>query len=126
MSFLKKLGNVLKIAINVAGVAAGVGPILSPLLGSAAGKVNQVITTANNDLTSIGSLVVMIETALQGKPGVEKLQALIPLVKNIVATSELVAGKKIANEAMFEKGVEGLAQGVVDVLNSLHEDAVKA
>ena len=121
MTFLKKLGQLLA---TLSAVAAGVYPLVQPLLGS--GKAKEITGTAVNDLTQIASLVVQIETALQGKPGAEKLAALIPLVANVVKTSEVVSGKKIANEDLFTKGVQELAQGAVDVLNSLHEDAATA
>ncbi len=123
MSFLKKLGTILA---NVAGIAVGIGPIITPFLGS--GKVAAGATTAVNDLTSISSLVVTIEAAFASIPnstGAQKLQALVPLVANIIKTSEMVAGKKIADEAKFTLGCQEIAQGAVDVLNSIHEDAAK-
>jgi hypothetical protein len=120
VSFLKKLGTLLA---KAAAVAAGVYPLVQPLLGS--GKVNQVTGTVVNDFSLIMQQVVTIETALQGKPGTEKLQALIPLVKNIVMTSEAVANRKIADDALFTKGVQEIAQGAVDVLNSIHPDEAK-
>lgn len=118
MSFLKKLGSVLA---KVAAVATGVYPLIQPALGS--GKAAQLTGTVVNDFTQISSVIVMIETALQGKTGAEKMAAVIPLVANIVKTSEVVSGKKIADEALFTKGIQELAQGAVDILNSLHEDA---
>jgi hypothetical protein len=123
MTFLKKLGQVL---LKVVGIAAGVGPILIPFLGS--GKSAQVAGVAVNDLTSMGQLVVQIETAFAAVPnstGVQKLQAVLPLISNVVKTSELVAGKKIANEALFTQACTEFAQATVDLLNSIHPDEVK-
>lgn len=120
LTFLKKLGIILA---KVGAVAAGVYPLVQPMLGS--GKAAAVTTTVVNDFTLIMQRVVEIETALQGKPGTEKLSAAIPLIKNIVATSEAVAGKKIANEPLFDKGCEEVTQGVVDILNSIHPDAAQ-
>jgi hypothetical protein len=120
MTFLKKLGSVLA---NIGSIALGIGPIVLPFLGS--GKAPQVVASAVNDLTAIGSVVVQIETALQGKPGIEKLSAAIPLVGNIIKTSELVVGKKIQNEALFTQAVQEFAQATVDLLNSIHADEVK-
>jgi hypothetical protein len=117
ISFLKKLGQIL---LEVVGIAVGVGPIISPFLGS--GQVAQVTRTVVNDLTSIGSLVVQIEAAfaaVPGSTGAQKLQAAVPLVANIIKTSELMAGKKIANEALFMKGCTEITQGMVDTLNSI-------
>src|SRR5438309_2104463 len=108
MSFLKKLGQVL---VNVVGIAAGVGPIILPFLGS--GKAAQIAGTTVNDLTAVGSVVVQMETAfatIPGSTGAQKFQAAIPLVGNIIKTSELVVGKKIANEALFTKAIEEYTQ----------------
>lgn len=123
MTFLKKLGVVLA---NLAGIAAGVGPIILPFLGS--GKAAQVATTVTNDLTVIGSTVVQIETAfsaIPGATGAQKLAAAIPLVGNIIKTSELVAGKKIKNEALFTQAIQEYTQATVDLLNSIDEGEVK-
>lgn len=123
MTFLKKLGQVL---LNVVGVAAGIGPIITPLLGS--GKSAQTAGTVVNDLTQIGSIVTQIETAFAAIPnstGAQKLQAAIPLVSNIIKTSELVVGKKIANEALFTQACQEYTQATVDLLNSIDQSEVK-
>lgn len=123
MTFLKKLGVIL---VNLAGIAAGVGPIIAPFLGS--GKSASVVGTAVNDLTAIGSVVVQIETAfatLGNAKGADKLKAAIPLVGNIIKTSELVVGKKIANDALFTQAVQEYTQATVDLLNSLHADGAQ-
>ncbi len=124
MNFLKKLGTIIA---NVAGIAAGVGPIITPFLGS--GKAAQVEGKTVNDLTQIGSLVLLLQAAFDkvpGDTGAMKLQAAIPLVANIVKTSELVSGKKIADDAKFTLGCQEIAQGVVDVLGSIHADEAKS
>lgn len=117
MTFLKKLGQILA---SIAGVAAGVGPIIGPFLGS--GKAASAVNTGINDLTAIGSVVLEIETALQGQAGTAKLAAAIPLVGNIIKTSELVVGKKVADEAKFTIAIQEITQGMVDLLNSIHAD----
>ena len=123
MTFLKKLGQVL---INLAGIAAGIGPIITPFLGS--GKVAGIASGSVNDLTSIGSIIVQIETAfaaVPGSTGAQKLQASIPLIGNIIKTSELVSGKKIANETLFTQAVREYAQATVDLLNSIDQGEAK-
>lgn len=122
MSFLKKLGQIL---LQVGATAVGIGPIIGPLFGSAGSKVVQVVGGIANDLTSIASVIAQIEVALQGKQGVEKFRAAVALVGPIIRTSQLVSGKKIADPVLMQKGIEAITQGVVDVLNSLHEDSVK-
>jgi hypothetical protein len=124
MTFLKKLGTIL---LNVAGIAVGIGPLIGPLLGS--GKAGAVTGTVVNDLTAIGTTVVQIETAfaaVSGSTGAQKLQAAIPLVSNIIKTSEMVVGKKIANEALFTKACTEYAQATVDLLNSLDQNAAQS
>lgn len=123
MTFLKKLGQVL---LKVIGIAAGIGPLVTPFLGS--GKASQVASTTVNDLTLVGQTVVQIETAFAAVPnstGAQKLQAAVPLVSNIIKTSELVVGKKIANEALFTQACQEYTQATVDLLNSIHPDEVK-
>ena len=123
MTFLKKLGQIL---LKVLSIATGVGPIIQPFLGS--GKAGTVATTAVNDLTAIGQVVLQIETAFAAVPnstGAQKLQAAIPLVSNIIKTSELVIGKKIANEALFTQACQEFTQATVDLLNSIHPDEAK-
>ena|SRR5882724_6012846 len=123
MTFLKKLGTILA---NVAGIAIGIGPIITPFLGS--GKAAAITGTVVNDLTAIGSIIVQVETAgaAIALPGPQKLQAAIPLIGNIIKTSEMVAGKKIANEALFTQAVQEYAQATVDLLNSIHPDEAKS
>lgn len=122
MSFLAKLGQVLA---TVGATALGIGPLVAPLFGSRAGAVAQGITVGVNDLTAIGTVIVQIETALQGKTGADKFAAAVALVGPIITTSQLVSGKKIADAAMFQKGVNEVTQGLVDCLNALHADSVK-
>lgn len=124
MSFLKKLGIVLA---NVATTAIGIGPIVAPLFGvGGSGKVTGVIGTVTNDLTMIGSLIAQVETIYAGQDGTgaQKLKAAIALVGPVIRTSQLVSGKKIADPALMQKGIDEVTQGVADILNSLHADSV--
>jgi hypothetical protein len=123
-TFLSRLGKVLATVVNIASVAAGIGPILQGFLGSNT-KVGAVVGTAVNDLTAIGQTVLSAEAMIQAPgSGVQKLAAATPLVSQIVQTSELVAGHKIANEALFIQGSQKITSGVADILNSLHPDGV--
>jgi hypothetical protein len=123
-TFLSRLGKVLATVVNIASVAAGIGPMLQGFLGSNT-KVGAVVGTAVNDLTAIGQTVLSAEAMIQAPgSGVQKLAAATPLVAQIVQTSELVAGHKIANEALFIQGSQKITSGVADILNSLHPDSV--
>lgn len=115
MTFLSKLGSILA---KVIGIVTGIGPIIQPFLGS--GKAGTVATTAINDLTQIGQVVVTAEALIQGTgTGATKLAAATPLIAQIVQTSEMVSGKHIANEALFIQGCSKITGGTADVLNSL-------
>ena len=121
MSFLKKLGQILA---TIATTALAVGPIASPLFGAKGDRVTSAINGIVNDLTLIGGVIVQVETALQGQAGADKFKAAVALVGPIVRTSEMVSGKKIGNPELLQKGIEGITQGVVDVLNSIKEESV--
>src|SRR4051812_46934897 len=122
MSFLKKLGQVL---LTVGPMVLGIGPLVSPAFGSKGDKVGGDIATVGNDLTLIAQVVVQIETALQGQPGADKRKAAIALIGPIIKTSQIVSGKKIADAALLESGIGKITDGLVDVLNSIHEESVK-
>lgn len=123
MSFTSFLGKVGKALAEGVSIALGVGPIIFPFLGS---KVQGTATTVINDLTSVGQVVTMTEAILQGPGnGADKLAAATPLVANIVQTSELVAGHRIANESLFIQGCQKITSGVADILNALDPGAVQ-
>jgi len=121
MTFLKKLGSILAKGLAL---VAGLGPLIQPWLGS--GSAAQTVNTVTNDFTLIAQQVLQVESVIQTPgSGAQKLQAAIPLVTSIIKTSEVVSGKKIANEALFTQACQEYTQATVDLLNSLHEDAVK-
>ena len=121
MSFLKKLGQILAKAVAI---AAGVGPIVLPFLGSS--KAQTVGTTAMNDLTQITQIVTQVEAVVQTPgSGAQKLASATPLVLGILKTSEAFAGKKLKDEALASKGAQEVVQGIVDFMNAIDEGEVK-
>jgi len=121
MTFLKKLGQLLA---KAAAIAIGIGPVVFPFFGSS--KAQSVASTAVNDLTQVSQVVISAEALLQGDgTGPAKLAAATPLVAQILRTSELVAGKKIANEDLFLAGCGKITSGVADCLNAVHPDEAK-
>jgi hypothetical protein len=121
MTFLSKLGTFLAKGIAV---ISGVWPLVSGLFGS---KAQTTGTTVVNDLTQIGQVVVQAEALIQGSgTGAAKLAAAAPLVANIVKTSELVSGHKIANETLFIQGCSNITSAVAQILNSLSADNVQS
>lgn len=120
MSFLAKLGSVLAKGLAI---AMGIEPLIAPYLGA---KANNNVAEAVNDLTAIGQVVVSAEALLGGGGnGADKLKAATPLIMNILRTSELIGHKKIADEALFEKGATGLTSALADILNSVSDNTVK-
>jgi hypothetical protein len=121
MSFLKKLGTALAEGIAV---ATGIWPLVSKFFGSATAQ-----TTGNtiiNDLSAIGQIVVQAEAMFQGSgTGASKLAAATPLVANVIKTSELVSGHKIANEAGFTTACQEITSAVADLLNSLDPGSIQ-
>lgn len=121
MNFLKKLGTILA---NAAGIAAGIGPIIQPFLGQ--GKAAQIEPTVVNDLTQAAQIVTMIQAVITTPgSGPQKLAAATPLVLQILKTSQAFSGKKIADEALAEKGAAEVVQGLVDFMSAIHEDEAK-
>lgn len=122
MTFLKKLGQFLA---RATAIIAGISPIVIPFLGS--GKAGQIAITSVNDFTAIGQQVLQVEAVLQTPgSGAQKLAAAVPLVQGIVQTSELVAGHKITNEALFTEGCQDITNGTAKILNALSGDGVKS
>jgi len=134
MNFLKKLGSVL---LNVVGIVTGVGPLINRYLPAKAATTE---ATVIDKLTSIAQIVVTAEQMITAssdagaKTGAQKLAAARPFVKQLVLSSELVAGHHVQDDAMLTAGVDQIIGGVVAVLNSLQppdvnivkpQDAVK-
>src|SRR5271155_2989859 len=119
-TFLSKLGKAL--AEGVA-LLTGLGPVIAPLLGSAAGKADSAESTIVNDLTSVGQVVIQVEAIIQTPgSGAAKLAAAAPLVAQIIKTSQLVSGKSVANQTLFTQGCVDLTSAVAEILNSLKAD----
>ncbi len=119
MSFLKKLGQVLN-------AASGLIPVFGPLIAVAIPKSAPTIQNINDELPKIAEVIVQVEAIGQAMniPGAKKLEVAAPLVAQIVYQSQLLAGKKIKDQAMFMKGVTEVAGGVADILNSLDDTGV--
>lgn len=121
MTFLSKLGSIL---LKVVAIATGIGPLVEPFLGS--GKAAAVAGTVVNDLTSIGQVVVQAEALIQGTgTGATKLAAATPLIAQIIMSSEMISGKKIANNPLFLQGAGKVTSGIADVLNAISPDEAK-
>ncbi len=122
VSFLSKLGGYI-----VKGAAALAG--FAPLLETVAPKDAGVIQTVSADLSAMANIVVQVEAGAQAIQaaggtitGAQKLQMAAALVQPILIQSNLIAGRKIADPALLQKAASEIAQGIVDALQSVHED----
>ena len=121
MTFLKKLGTFLAQAVAL---ATGMGPLILPFLGQ--GRSAEIPGMVVNDLTQIAQIVTGVEAIYQAPgSGADKLKAATPLVLQILRSSQVFAGKKIADEALAEKGAGEVVQGIVDFMNAIHPDEAK-
>lgn len=118
MTFLQKLGSVLKIGLQLAGVVMPTVQAVAP--------DNKIVQTVSNDLDQIGSTIGLVEAIGQALslPGAQKLQAASGPVSQIILQSSLMAGRKIAQPELFTAGATKVASGMADILNSLHENGL--
>ncbi len=124
MTFLSKLGSFLAKGIAI---LTGLEPLILPLFGSHAQQASGMVGTLTNDLVAVGQVVVSTEALIQTSgSGATKLAAAAPLVTNIIKTSQLVSGHKIANEALFVQGCTDLTSAVAEILNALSPDGVNS
>lgn len=117
MTFLSKLGAIINEGLKIFGILAPVAQVLLP--GQA-----QEIQTISNDLTQVAGVIVQVEAVGQALslPGAQKLTAAVGPVSNIILNSALMVNKKIANPDLFKQGATKIADGMADILNSLHAD----
>lgn len=80
-----------------------------------------VIVSELNQLTGV---IVSVEAAGQAiqAGGPQKLQMAAPQIAQIILGSAAMAGKKVEDPAMFQKGVESVTSGWADIMNSVKAD----
>lgn len=115
MKFLTKLGTIIA---KVTAVATGIAPLF-PQYDKETGKV---VDTLNG----VAAIVMNVEVFGQvlNTPGADKLKAATPLVAQIIMQSDMMAGKKINDPVLFKQGVEKVAGGIADILNSVKDNEV--
>jgi len=117
MSLLKRIGV---ISANIAGIIAGVGPLILP---GRQGVIDQVLNVFEEFATAVAT-VEQIGAAV-GMPGPDKFKAVLPLFGQILGRSVLVRTHGIKDQALYEKAIAGYGQATVDLLNSLDSKKVK-
>jgi len=121
LSFLKQLGVITLKGVQI---ATGLAPVVSPFLPQSTQPAATVVT---NDLNVIGGIIASAEVAGQSinLSSADKLKAATPVVAQAIVSSSLLAGKKIADPELFNRGAQKVADGIADVLNAIHADSLK-
>lgn len=118
MAFLKKFGQIV---LKVTSIVTGFQPLLTATIPGT--KDEAVIQRVQDSLVLVAGVVGQAEVfgqalALKGE---DKLKAAIPAASQIVLTA-LVAGKKIKDVELYNKGISQITAGTADVMNSLEGD----
>jgi len=119
MGWLKKAAT---IALKVTEVVLGFGPLITSLTPTK--KDDQILAQVTPSLTQIAGVIQQVELfgLALGLPGAQKLTAATPAVAQIVMQSAFMAGHKIADPVLFQRGCGKMADGMADILNSLKDD----
>jgi len=118
LNFLAKAGQII---LKIIGVATGLVPLLQPILPAHAAEEAAKVS---DDLTKVGSVVITAEQMFaaafgpDAKTGSQKLAAAVPFISQIIQQSELVVGKKIADEDRYTKAITALTSAVAEILSS--------
>lgn len=121
ISWLKKYGLTI---LKDIGIVAG----FLPAVASAAGESsNPTVTKVSDTLTGVANIIQTIEGAFAAaygaaQTGAAKMSAVLPFVSQLVQqwlADNFPGSAEIGDQTLFQKGVGEIAQGVVDVLNSL-------
>lgn len=110
MGFLSVLGKIGKAVFVGVRAASPLLPFLR--VGGAFGKIAALVGIAER----VGDVVSGPGT------GAKKAEALLPLSADVIAASEIVAGREILNQTLFLQGVLKIQDGTHDVLKSLKAD----
>lgn len=115
MNLLAKIGSII---LKVTEIVAGFAPVAEAAFPSEASKVQVV----SQDLSQIASIITQIEAAGQALQlaGAQKLTAAAPLVAQVILQSSVLVNHTIASSDLFKQGSQKIADGMADVLNSLH------
>ena len=115
MNFLARIGGII---LKVTEVVTGFAPILETALPGQ--KAN--IQVVSKDLAQIANIITEVEAIGQvlSIPGVDKLKSAAPLVAQTILQSSILVNHTINDSVLFKQGCTKIADGMADVLNSLH------
>jgi hypothetical protein len=116
VSFLKKAGTLLVNGVSVVELGYPIlGRMLPPKVAGVADVVVTDLEQFSSTVTSVEQIANAIPTGLTGE---QKFKAVLPGITRAVAQSSVMAGKKIADQALFDKACSEYAQATVDMLNA--------
>jgi hypothetical protein len=120
MKFLSKVAEYFAKGLQIIG-------LFSPVVEVAAPKSAGVIQTVSQDLTEVGEAIVDAEQVglALGLKGPDKLKVAAPKVADIILQSSMLANHKVQNPDLFNQGATKVADGMADILNSLHTDGIQ-
>jgi len=104
LSVLSKIGKAIFTGVKAASPFIGFLPA-----GGTFGKIAALVGTAER----VGDVLVGPGS------GAKKAEALLPLSAEVIATSEIVAGHEILDQALYLQGVLKIQDGTHDILKSL-------
>ena len=109
VSLLSKIGHVMAVVLGYA------KPILQEV-----GRVipgNDPAEQVFNAISAAEAVGVIVQQ--QGGTKLDKLQLVLPYAADVFKNSELLAGKEIADEALFTEGVQDVINGEVKILKAI-------
>lgn len=121
LTFLSKLGGILA---NVQPLVPLVGGLLAQYLPGT--KPKDVVQTVTSDFAASLGVIAGAEAAGQALQltGSQKLTMAAPQLAKVFLASSAFSGLKIQNVDLFNQGVTKAADGMADIWNSVHPDAV--
>ena len=118
VSFLKTFGlDVLRGVQIFEGIAPLATSALQAVAPKAASEIDKLTQMAATGLSIEANFAAAFGS--KQKTGAAKLAALAAAMPQIVASSEVMVGKKVGDPALFTKAMQGYAQATADFLNSL-------
>lgn len=121
ISWLKKIGKGAQIAAEF---VPQLQPYLALIKRFTPDAVDVRIDQASAKADEFAAVVIQGEVIGQalGLAGPDKLKAITPLLAQLVLKSDVLAGKKIEDPVLFQRGVASLGSGWADILNSVKGD----
>lgn len=116
MSFLEKIWNAFK---TIATDAAKAVPVVAPVVSA----FNPAAGAIFDDFSSLTQVLVtgasILGQAKGEEPSKVDLTPLAPQITTVLLNSEVLAGKKVSNQAQFQKGITELMNGLRDIFGAV-------